>query len=567
MEKKVDKYLNEDSIFKFILDIIHEDEEIMFKVYDVKTHKVNDKDKDRSNAENQNKWCPCKFFWLDQSLKKYQMHFLNPVVDILTENGTKTWNETNNDENCTTLLEEAMKVFQEKLCNHGISWDKRSWRSRARLYWLLGLYRHAPISNGKLGNFKGFDYIGPIGILIQKMLEADVELLKVVEKVDLNKVELCIHSSLHFDYKKEKHHGKKKLGHLEVCQVLSWASATNDYHLVATLLKHNLGYMVWDIECDDKWRKSWEEAWAMALWNAAYRGHEKVVKELLQCDFPYHVLYSKSFSETNLLEPPLHVAVRKGYISVVDVFCSEASRSFNCHEKNGNNHTPLEIATIMKKSKKLEDPNNKKYIQIQSILLQRSEVKVTVEELRNQRQLRVDSANAILVGATLFASITFGGWLSPPLGYNSYYQFVEPLPAAPPNSYESYMSIQGHKTIQVFAIFNSLSFFFAIASIIAGIETIYSVQTIEDIYITNTMEKLKHKLKWAIRMFITSVICSLVAFASAGIAILPPIHQYQRNMYITIGIGGIVCLVFLCKMFWFCIPRRFKYSSKINLMN
>ena len=141
---------------------------------------------------------------------------------------------------------------------------------------------------------------------------------------------------------------------------------------------------------------------------------------------------------------------------MVEVLCT-ASKNFSCHDEDQILHlTPIEVAS------NFHDDGIK--WKLMNTLFQRPEVKQAVSQ---QREFAVNSANAIMVGAALIAGVTYGGWLQPPLGYNTYYQFPEPLPA-PPDTFESYMAIQGHINMQVFAVFNSLSFFCAVAAVVAA---------------------------------------------------------------------------------------------------
>lgn len=624
---KFDSKLVPGSIYTFLLDqYIHEDEEIMFKFYH-----------DKSGSVKAHSWRG-HAFWLVESIKTYRRHLTEHVadafkgwVDVRKEEGDEKKKEI---EFQNMLLDSAKQKFKEKVETLGRDWSKRSWRNRARLYWLLGIVKNTPIFNGKLGKFKSYEYVGPIGKLVHKMIYEDTDMLS----------ELTTEDSF-FHYQKAKYDKEKKdkllLGHLKICRLLTWASATNDPDLVEGVLQHNVECMKSDPDLDYGWEKSWKESWAMALWNASFRGNAEVVMKLLGCNFPYQEVYLKYFSSNSeetlnggtiggnvrtplpsvapngvaagenvgiipvggaplngggvsenvgtapdvallsggpvpsggaagenkgtpsgvapenakspeKVEPPLHVAVRRRHIAVVHAFCTAASLHFSCHEENAYKETPLEVATKLKCDTANELAIKRK---IQSILLQKQEVKDAVEESSKQREFTVNSANAIVVGAVLVAGITFAGWLQPPLGYNSYYQFVEPVPA-PPDSYESYMSIQGHRTIQVFAIFNSLSFFSAIAAVIAGLETTCFIEAIEDIYLTNRVTRLRSKLKWTTSLFIISVIFVLIAFSSAGMAILPPIDEYKRSMYITIAIGGFGCVFFICKMLLFSISKR-----------
>jgi len=85
-------------------------------------------------------------------------------------------------------------------------------------------------------------------------------------------------------------------------------------------------------------------------------------------------------------------------------------------------------------------------------------VKDFVDRLYRDRQVFVDAANALLVGAALIASVTFAGWLQPPLGYIPDYDFSQPFPA-PPQTPESYAGVTNHANVKAFACSTaSLSF-------------------------------------------------------------------------------------------------------------
>lgn len=529
-----------DSIFKYMMDFIHEDEEIMLKFYRVET------DSDEPYIWRQ------KAFWLVQSIKLYRMYLLHPVIKALM-----SWDGKNED-GCRKLLDGAKQVFKGTVSRLGRDWSKRSWRNRARLYWLLGLAKHNPISsNGRLGNFNlSFGHFqGPIGTLIREMLAEDESMLLAgLSKYDDGKNEEGCQQR-----KVRKGLCEKvddDLGTLHVCSLLAWAAATNDTPFVLLILQHVKEYRRAPVpgrRYDVRLEESWKESWAHALWNAAYNGNAEIVKELLKSD----ELYSNdSYKDSKMI--PLHTAMFLGHTSVVEAFCTDSKNFSFCRREDFKHHPlPLQFAILDCKSQR----HMKKVL---DILLHRSpEVKSFVEESYRRRELTVSSANTIIVGATLIASITFGGWLQPPLGYNSYYQFAEPFPA-PPNSYESYMSIQGHTTIEVFAIFNSLSFFFAIAAMVTGIDTACFIEDLEDVYIVETLEKLRDKLKRTAILFIISLICVLIAFASAGIAILPPITRSQRSMYMTIAVGGLLCLYSIGKMLFFSISKSLQRQKEVK---
>jgi uncharacterized membrane protein YgdD (TMEM256/DUF423 family) len=159
----------------------------------------------------------------------------------------------------------------------------------------------------------------------------------------------------------------------------------------------------------------------------------------------------------------------------------------------------------------------------------------------------VDAANALLVGAALIASVTFAGWLQPPLGYTTYYDFSQPFPA-PPSTYESYAVVKHHSSVKAFWVFNSLSFFLAIATGLAGADA--AMPNLKDAFIGRVVKSVRRALIRASILLVISVVCVLGAFANAGIAVLPPLLKYDTSMIITVCLGGTVCMLILAKILW-----------------
>jgi hypothetical protein len=174
-------------------------------------------------------------------------------------------------------------------------------------------------------------------------------------------------------------------------------------------------------------------------------------------------------------------------------------------------------------------------------------VKDFVDRLYRDRQVFVDAANALLVGAALIASVTFAGWLQPPLGYTPYYDFSQPFPA-PPGAYESYAAIKQNPKVKAFWVFNSLSFFFAIATVLAGADA--AMPSLDDAFIGRVVKSVRRSLIVASILLVMSVVCVLGAFASGGFAVLPPLLKYDTSMIITVSVGGTVCMIILAKFLW-----------------
>jgi hypothetical protein len=184
-------------------------------------------------------------------------------------------------------------------------------------------------------------------------------------------------------------------------------------------------------------------------------------------------------------------------------------------------------------------------------------VKDFVDRLYRDRQVFVDAANALLVGAALIASVTFAGWLQPPLGYIPDYEFSQPFPA-PPQTPESYAAVKNHAIVKAFWVFNSLSFFFAIATVLAGADAVFP--NLRDDFIQKQVESVEKALKRATILLVISVVCVLGAFASAGFAVLPPLLKYDTSMIITVCLGGTICMLTLAKIIWkLSTPIRMRY--------
>jgi hypothetical protein len=443
-----------------------------------------------------------KAFWLEQSMKRYGMQMIDPTLKQLSE-----WKEQIHQSPFLTqevLLHQAKEEFKKRVLSSDGKW---SWRYRARMYWLLARAKTPAICT-------------LVPLLVQEIIAEDYDVL--------------------FQDDEDPLIDKEKKVSLRYSSLLAYASAKNDYDLVLSMLqsKKQIGESVrYDQKREDKWKK----ALADALWNAAYKGHDQIVQALLECTEHYPSQY---YSKKGMV-PPLHVAVHKGFSSVVKAFCdvAEKQKTIKCHKRDSvSKQTPLELAIVLK-----DDVSEEMLMQ----------TPLALDEWYRRRDLIVNSANAIMVGAALIAGVSFGGWLQPPLGYHTYYQFTEPLPA-PPDTYDSYLFVQGRTSIRVFAISNSISFFFAIASMVAGMETFMAATmdaTLDESRVYITVKKLLRRLRVTTSVFIISVIFVLIAFGSAAIAILPPITLYQIDMYITIAIGGLFCIVFIGRMLWKTLPK------------
>ncbi len=128
---------------------------------------------------------------------------------------------------------------------------------------------------------------------------------------------------------------------------------------------------------------------------------------------------------------PLHFAARSGHTDVVKLLTAQERLSLN--EEDWLGRTALQIAAekneqLKWKGKKLPEALNPfagiieiSWRDVEKLLLEQPDVMNYISFLYRDRQVFVDAANAILVGSALIATISYGGWIQPPLGYISYY--------------------------------------------------------------------------------------------------------------------------------------------------
>jgi hypothetical protein len=256
-------------------------------------------------------------------------------------------------------------------------------------------------------------------------------------------------------------------------------------------------------------------------------------------------------AKDNKNRTPLLCAIKEDKLGVVKALCDPASR-IRATEEYTDGRTPIQIAT---------EANMK---EIEKVLLERPEVKDFIDRLYRDRQVFMDAANALLVGAALIARVTFEGWLQPPLGYIPDYEFSQPFPA-PPQTPESYAAVKNHANVKTFWVFNSLSFFLAIATVLAGADT--ALPNLQDEFIGRRVRSVERALIRATILLVISVVCVLGAFASAGFAVLPPLLKYDTSMIITVCLGGTICMLTLVKIVWkLSTPIRMQFLKTSTTM-
>ncbi|CAM6061555.1 unnamed protein product [Sphagnum tenellum] len=252
---------------------------------------------------------------------------------------------------------------------------------------------------------------------------------------------------------------------------------------------------------------------------ASQEGHEDVVRAILLSKCVNKSILNAINEDGNT---PLHLATKNGHANVVTKLSEDAPSKFDPNAKNKNGHTPLHFATRMchlhvvkalclmeqRLRANLEDGSGKTCLQyakdqqddnikleeIANILTERSDVKDFLERQYRDRQVFIDAANALLVGGALIAGITFASWLQPPLGYITYYQFHQSSPGTPANTFEAFAGLEMHYSLRLFWVFNTLSFFFAIATVISGAKAAFP--DLDTVFIVESLRSALIAMMW-----------------------------------------------------------------------
>jgi ankyrin repeat protein/membrane associated rhomboid family serine protease len=257
---------------------------------------------------------------------------------------------------------------------------------------------------------------------------------------------------------------------------------------------------------------------------------------------------------SNLRATPLHFAVLRGHVDIVRQLLSHKSLDVNAEDSK--HRTPLQIAVEGDLSRNADGEKIKmkeKWKRIEKLLMERAEVKDLVEKSYRDREVFINAVNALLVGAALIATVTFAGWLTPPLGLTPYVA-PEPSPATSPH----YISLPHPTSVKVFWVSNSLSFFLAIATVL--ICAFAAMPSLKHTYIREAVKSLRTTLIVASMFFLFSVFFVLGAFASAGFAVLPSPHlNYKLSMKLTVAIGGFFCSCCLVVLMWILSRLSYEY--------
>lgn len=228
-------------------------------------------------------------------------------------------------------------------------------------------------------------------------------------------------------------------------------------------------------------------------------------------------------------QTPLHLATIHGHTALVRSLCNEEG-------------WPLRAAEVDKKGAIALDyafEQGREAREIQMVLLRRGDVKEYMDRIY---RLDMNTMNALFVGATLFASVTYVGWMQPPLGFSQDYRYPLQSPPAPQGTYAVFAETS-NDNVRLFFIFNTMAFIFALTTIFRGIETLARHHKKLDAgYVSRT---LRADIRHCYIYFSLSTTFIIAAFDQAGHAVLPPNQMWYITpiMYGIWGSWGLLCLV------------------------
>ncbi|KAG0598026.1 hypothetical protein M758_12G038900 [Ceratodon purpureus] len=314
------------------------------------------------------------------------------------------------------------------------------------------------------------------------------------------------------------------------------------------------------------------DAWKCALWCATRHGQEGVIRELLA---PNWIIESIDFNDYPWgWLPPVHLVALLGDVILLRHFAKvelgairkldylgrtplDHAMPFISPPKKIKHHlisrslrTPLDHTMPSISNPKQISPNfsrpSKKGTRFnkngqQQVVKQLLEISGVEEYLKELYGMYINQANTVLIGAALIASVAFVGWLQPPLGYTDYFQFSQPSPPAPTGTYDSYVAVEGHLSIQIFVVFNTLSFFLAIATMFLGTEATLFVRDRHER--SRYLFDMRKSVKWMVIFFIGSMLFIMVAFISAGLTVLPPIWKLKWSMILSLIVGAGISVI------------------------
>ncbi len=173
-------------------------------------------------------------------------------------------------------------------------------------------------------------------------------------------------------------------------------------------------------------------------------------------------------------------------------------------------------------------------VEIVKILIDIPELEKDVKRLDKEREMHVNAANAILVGAALIGSVTFAGFLTPPSGYSPFFgsENLKVGAPSPAGMYPSFASVEDHPSMPLFYLCNSFSFYCAIAALMFGSAAARPART--PIHIGVMMPSLRWLLFYAYLCLNMSVMYFLGTFFFAGIIVFPSVQIYSMINYVRV---------------------------------
>jgi hypothetical protein len=239
-------------------------------------------------------------------------------------------------------------------------------------------------------------------------------------------------------------------------------------------------------------------------------------------------------------ESPLHVAVGAKDVQAVKDILLVAG--FDVNAENSSCKTALELAVDKSLNRAVSDADARKYRDIEKLLLDHDKVSAFVDRLYRERQVNVDAANAILLGAALIATITYSSWFTFPLPQDTSTNAPSPQDTST-NAPSPQVPPTNARAIKVFWVLNSLSFFFSVATVLAAA---YATAPIfHHAFIGLVVRIVKRKLVLTSSLFIVSVLCVLGAFTSGAYARLAKDQVKQTKIVIVAPVGIVVCSLIL----------------------
>jgi len=239
-------------------------------------------------------------------------------------------------------------------------------------------------------------------------------------------------------------------------------------------------------------------------------------------------------------ETLLHVAVEAINVNAVRVIIEVPH--FDVNAENPNGQTALELAVEKSLGRAVSANDATNFRNIERVLLGNDKVSAFVDRLYRERQVNVDAANAILLGAALIATITFSSWFTLPLPQDTSTNAPSPQDTST-NAPSPQVAPTNARALEVFWVLNSLSFFFSVATVLAAA---YATAPIfHHPFIGLVVRIVKRKLVLTSSLFVLSVLCVLGAFTSGAYARLAKDRVKQSKIVIVASVGIPVCILIL----------------------